>query len=120
MDWNPYLDFDPGPYWKIASGGGEKTHLPLAFSLGQNYPNPFNPTTTISFALPKAEKVELKIYNILGQEVTTLLDEDKPAGVHQVVWDGTDKDGRFVSSGLYFYKLEAASFREVKRMVFLK
>jgi hypothetical protein len=119
VDYQPYLTSDPGPYSK-AVAVEEKEHLPLDFSLGQNYPNPFNPTTVISFSLPNAEKVRLKIYNILGQEVKTLLDEEKPAGMHQLIWDGKDRNGAVVSSGLYFYKLETASFREVKRMVFLK
>jgi hypothetical protein len=119
VTYQPYLISDPGPYSKVVAAE-EKGQLPLEFSLGQNYPNPFNPTTAISFSLPKAEKVKLKVYNILGQEVRILLDEEKPAGMHQVVWDGKDKNGAAVSSGLYLYKLEAASFREVKRMVFLK
>lgn len=115
----PYLSSAPA---KLATGEeiADKTTLPSQFSLNQNYPNPFNPTTTISFALPVAEKVRLDIYNILGQKVKTLVDAEKPAGVHQVVWDGRDGHGLSVSSGLYFYKIETASFREVKRMVFLK
>ena len=119
VDRVPYLTSDPGPYSK-AVVREEESQLPLEFSLGQNYPNPFNPTTTIRFSLPKAEKVRLKIYNILGQEVRTLLDENKTTGVHQLEWDGRDGKGSVVSSGLYFYKLETTSFKEVKRMVFLK
>ncbi|HXF48338.1 MAG TPA: FlgD immunoglobulin-like domain containing protein [Verrucomicrobiae bacterium] len=119
VDWNPYLTSDPGPYWRLGTKE-EKTTRPLAFSLGQNYPNPFNPTTTISFSLPKAEKVKLKIYNLLGQEVLTLVDGEKPAGTHQIVWNGRDENGTAVASGIYFYKLETASFKEVKRMIFLK
>nr|MCI0596913.1 T9SS type A sorting domain-containing protein [candidate division Zixibacteria bacterium] len=119
VTWQPYMSSDPGPLGRVAASS-EETVIPLQFSLGQNYPNPFNPTTTISFSLPIAEKVRLKIYNILGQEVRSLLDEDKPAGIHQVMWDGNDRNGLQVSSGLYFYKIQTPSYREVKRMIFLK
>jgi photosystem II stability/assembly factor-like uncharacterized protein len=94
--------------------------LPRQYTLYQNYPNPFNPTTNISFSLPVPGKVVLTIYNILGQKVRTLADGDKPAGTHTLIWDGTDSRGAPVSSGVYFYKIESANFREVKRMVFVK
>jgi len=93
---------------------------PTTFSLDQNYPNPFNPTTTISFSLPKAGKVTLEVYNILGERVRILVNEEKPAGIHQIVWNGTDKNGVPVSSGIYLYKLTTESFTEVKRMTYLK
>ncbi|MCP4707880.1 MAG: T9SS type A sorting domain-containing protein, partial [Planctomycetes bacterium] len=73
------------------------------FKLTQNYPNPFNPNTTIAFALPTAVGVKIKIYNVNGQLVKTLVDEVRPAGKYEVNWDGTDNHGRSVSSGLYFY-----------------
>ncbi|HXF48020.1 MAG TPA: S8 family serine peptidase [Verrucomicrobiae bacterium] len=119
---SPDLGSEPTPCSPVPriTPGGETGNLPLAFSLGQNYPNPFNPTTTISFSLPLAEKVVLTIYNILGQKVRTLADGEKPAGTHRLIWDGKDGSGRVVSSGLYLYKLETVSFREVKRMIFLK
>ncbi|MCI0330761.1 MAG: T9SS type A sorting domain-containing protein [candidate division Zixibacteria bacterium] len=115
----PYLASPPA---KLAVGDEFEgpPALPNHFSLNQNYPNPFNPTTTISLSLPQAEKITLAIYNILGQKVRILVDDEKPAGVHTVIWDGTDSRGSPVSSGIYFYKLETSSFREVKRMLFLK
>ncbi|MCI0405929.1 MAG: T9SS type A sorting domain-containing protein [candidate division Zixibacteria bacterium] len=95
-------------------------NVPTTFELGQNYPNPFNPTTTIEYALPQPSRVELKIYNILGQVVRALIDEEKPVGYHQVVWDGKDQLGRPLSSGVYIYKIVAGDFVETKKMHLLK
>ena len=83
-------------------------NIPQSFELSQNFPNPFNPTTTIRFGLPKEAKVTLKIYNILGEEVATLVhDEPKPAGFHVVVWDGRNRSGQPVASGVFVYRLNA-------------
>ncbi|HXF48908.1 MAG TPA: FlgD immunoglobulin-like domain containing protein [Verrucomicrobiae bacterium] len=119
---SPALGSEPTPCSPVPriTPGGEDGILPRAFSLSQNYPNPFNPTTNISFSLPVPGKVVLTIYNILGQKVRTLADGEKSAGTHTLIWDGTDSRGASVSSGIYFYKIETASFREVKRMVFVK
>ncbi len=119
VDFTPFLSASPK---LIVSREDESqfSNIPANFSVSQNYPNPFNPTTTINFSLPIAEKVALTIYNILGQKIKILLDGEKPAGTHNVIWDGTDSRGAPVSSGIYFYKIQTASFREVKRMVFVK
>jgi len=93
---------------------------PTVFSLAQNYPNPFNPKTMIRFALPKDSWVKLEVYNILGQKVKTLVDEKLTAGVKQVEWDGKDGKGLEVASGIYFYKIKADNFSDVKKMVMLK
>jgi len=85
------------------------------FALEQNYPNPFNPTTTISFSIPSAETVILKIYNIAGQEVATLVNERKDAGRYQINFDASQ-----LSSGIYFYRIKAGSFEAAKRMALLK
>ena len=92
----------------------------MEYSLGKNYPNPFNPETTISFALPKECKVNLSIYNIRGQKVKTLVNESKATGSHSVVWNGTDDNGRGVSSGIYFYRLSTDAFSQTYRMVLMK
>ncbi|MGH8005119.1 MAG: FlgD immunoglobulin-like domain containing protein, partial [Limisphaerales bacterium] len=84
-----------------------RTTVPIAFELVQNYPNPFNPTTTLQYALSEPARVELKIFNMLGQVVRTLVDGEKGTGYHQVVWDGKDESGRTVSTGLYLYQLKA-------------
>ena len=78
------------------------------YQLEQNYPNPFNPSTKISYALPKAAKVSLLIYNTFGQEVAKLLDnQQQPAGKHTITWDSADHAGKALPSGMYFYRLRA-------------
>jgi hypothetical protein len=94
--------------------------LPTEFALEQNTPNPFNPTTMVSFSLPKAAHVNLTIYNVLGQQVKTLVDQDLPAGVQSVEWNGTDNSGRTVASGVYFYRINADQFSATKKMLMLK
>lgn len=93
---------------------------PTVSRLYANYPNPFNPTTTISFDLATAGEVELRIYNIRGQLVKTLLRTDLEAGHHKYIWDGTDHTNRRVSSGVYFYRLQAPHYSNARRMVLLK
>ena len=93
---------------------------PAAFSLTQNFPNPFNPTTTISFTIPESGITTLKIYDILGRQVTTLVDGGYSAGTHSVVWDATDMSGNIVSNGVYFYSIKAGNHSETKRMLFMK
>lgn len=94
--------------------------LPTQFSLSQNHPNPFNPATAIEYSLPTRSFVALEIYNLLGQKVTTLVNEEMEAGVHQVIWDGKDREGNKVSSGIYFYRIKTDKFSEVKKMVMMK
>ncbi|MBI4553395.1 MAG: fibronectin type III domain-containing protein [Candidatus Latescibacteria bacterium] len=94
---------------------------PREFALHQNYPNPFNPETTIRFDLPALTAVTLRIYNLLGQEVATLLDGDpKPAGFYTIRWDGRDASGRPVASGLYVYRLEAGTFVKTRKMLLMR
>jgi hypothetical protein len=95
--------------------------LPVtSYQLEQNYPNPFNPTTTIRFALPEAAEVNLKIYDVAGQLVQTLVGGVVEAGRYQVVWDGTNQNGLEVASGVYFYQLRAGEFRQVRKMSLLR
>ncbi|MBN2008154.1 VCBS repeat-containing protein [candidate division KSB1 bacterium] len=94
---------------------------PLTFQLEQNYPNPFNPTTTIRYSLVAPEKVTLKILNIQGVEITSLIDgEVRSEGLHQLVWNGNDKSGQLVPSGIYIYHLQAGEFSDLKKMMFIK
>jgi hypothetical protein len=93
---------------------------PQHFSLSQNHPNPFNPQTSIKYALPQDAQARLTIYNILGQKVATLVDEYQSAGYSTVWWDGKDANGDEVSSGVYFYRLTAGDFSEVKKMMLVK
>jgi hypothetical protein len=94
--------------------------VPQEYQLAQNHPNPFNPTTEIVFGLPKAGFATLRIYNILGQEVTILVNKYMSAGRHRVTWNGTDKSGRAVSSGVYFYRMQSKDFAQTKQMLLLK
>jgi len=94
--------------------------LPKEFALSQNYPNPFNPTTVINYQLPKLSSVSIKIYNMLGQEVRTLVNEQRPAGSYNITWDGRNNFGEQVSSGAYIYRIVAGSFITAKKMILLK
>ncbi|MCW8994886.1 MAG: T9SS type A sorting domain-containing protein [Psychromonas sp.] len=90
------------------------------YDLYQNFPNPFNPSTTISFELPVREMVELNIYNSLGQEVRSLIDNEFTAGTYQVKWNGLDDSGREAPAGVYFYKIQAGNFQATNKMLLLK
>ena len=105
------------PYTNASGMQDEKSEiqLPYLFKLTQNYPNPFNPTTTINYQLATSSNVELSIYNILGQKVATLVDEKQKSGYHQVEWNAS----RF-SSGIYFYRIKAGEFQDVKKMILIK
>jgi hypothetical protein len=105
---------------------GSVQELPTVYSLEQNYPNPFNPTTQIQYVLPKESSVRLVVYNLLGQEVARLVDDQQTAGYHEVAWDGRNSSGQTLSSGLYFYRIEATPsnggnvFVDVKKMLLVK
>ena len=83
----------------------DSLELPKILSFSQNTPNPFNPSTTIRFELPHAAPVDLSVFNISGQKIRTLVHQNKPAGSYSVIWDGVDKSGNKVASGVYFYRL---------------
>ncbi|MYB68937.1 MAG: T9SS type A sorting domain-containing protein, partial [Gemmatimonadetes bacterium] len=91
--------------------------LPQGFALGQNYPNPFNPSTVIPYQLPTAAHVRLEVFNVLGQHLATLVDGERPAGVHTAVWDATDAAGQAVAAGVYIYRLHSAGMELTRRMV---
>ena len=103
-----------------------ESSMPLEFSLSQNYPNPFNPTTTISFDLPEASRVKLAIYNMMGQEVATLVNGIQPAGHQNAIWEGKSDSGIPLASGLYFCRLQAEGlssgkdFTRINKMLLLK
>jgi len=94
--------------------------LPEVFSLNQNYPNPFNPETRIDFSIPVTSDIRLEIYNVLGHRVNTLFNKQASAGLYRVKWNGRDFNGRAVSAGVYFYKLEAEGFTSTKKMLMIK
>ncbi|NWG29748.1 MAG: T9SS type A sorting domain-containing protein [Ignavibacteriaceae bacterium] len=96
--------------------------LPAQFILEQNYPNPFNPSTVISYQLPVSGDVTLKVYDVLGNEIATLVDEYKPAGSYEFEFNASSHSGevRNLPSGTYFYQLRAGSFVETKKMILMK
>jgi hypothetical protein len=94
--------------------------LPVAFDLSQNYPNPFNPQTEISYSLPFDSDVNLRVFNILGEEVRELVNTHESAGSHTIIWDGRNNDGGQVASGTYFYKIHAGEFTDTKKMSLMK
>jgi hypothetical protein len=85
------------------------------YKLFQNYPNPFNPSTIINFEIPEHSFVTLKVFNILGSEITTLVNEEKPAGKYSFTFDASN-----LPSGIYFYRITAGNFSNVKKMLLLK
>jgi hypothetical protein len=103
---DPPIGVDPGGY---------------VYSLSQNRPNPFNPTTTIEYTVKEQGKVNLRIYNVAGQLIRTLVDDVKSPGVlYSATWDGKNGQGQTVASGVYFYKLVAGDFVQTKKMILLK
>lgn len=98
----------------------ELSQIPEVYALDQNYPNPFNPSTTINYELPQQSDVEIIIYDILGQEVTTLVSEKQGTGYQSVQWDGRNGEGIQVATGAYIYKLDAGAFTKTRKMLLLK
>ncbi len=90
------------------------------FQLQQNYPNPFNPSTTINYTVGHSGQVMLKIYDLLGRQVRSLVHENKPAGAYSVLWNGRDDTGRRAASGSYFYEIRVGEFISTKRMLLLQ
>ncbi len=99
---------------------GSDDTRPTEFALSQNYPNPFNPDTYIEFGLSKAAHVKIDIFNIVGQRVRTLVDEEMKSGRYVADWDGKDEQGHSVSSGIYFYRMQADDFSDMKKMLLVK
>ena len=93
----------------------EQSGLPADYALDQNYPNPFNPATTISFSLPSKSFVSLKVFDALGRVVSTLVLEELPAGTYSRQWNAAD-----LPSGMYFYRLQAGTFTETKKLLLLR
>ncbi|MCK4654853.1 MAG: right-handed parallel beta-helix repeat-containing protein [Candidatus Cloacimonetes bacterium] len=133
FEWNGniIIDLDEDEYFGLAPEMGayeycfveadENYNIPhFKTVLFQNYPNPFNPETAISFQLSADSKVDLKVYNIKGQKVKTLVNELLPAGEHSAIWNGRDDNNKPVGSGIYFFKLRAGKFTETKKMILLK
>lgn len=108
------IDFD-GTRSLVAKIETEVNFMPNEFSLSQNYPNPFNPNTNISFSLPKASNVKITVYNAIGKEISVLVNGNYEAGLHTISWNANN-----ISSGMYFYKMEAGNFTATKKLVLMK
>lgn len=104
----------------IVSVEEENSQLPSEFNLYNNYPNPFNPSTVIKFALPVSQRVSLKVFNIHGELVSTIANDEMEAGYHQYTWNGTNSNGGKVSSGIYFYQIITNGFNQAKKMMLIK
>ena len=104
----------------LVTGIDDRSGVPTTYALDQNYPNPFNPSTVINYQLPSATNTKIVIYNVIGQEVRSLVNAYEPAGYQQTVWNGRDNFGNVVSAGIYFYKLTTGGFTAIKKMVFVK
>ncbi len=106
-------------YLKIQNQGNG-TNSPHKYQLFDNFPNPFNPQTTIAYTIPLYSKVTLNIFNTLGQHINTLVKMDQQPGYYEVVWNGSDQSGNLVASGMYIFQLNAESFSQIQKMIFLQ
>lgn len=119
LNWYPTLKtlFNNGG----AVGIDTPDYIPLTYALNQNYPNPFNPTTNISYSLPKATNVTVRIFNSIGQEIAILVNNEmQNAGHHQISWNGKTASGRTVATGVYFYQMQTNEISMTKKMIMLK
>jgi len=110
-NWSDVWNFKTGKITSVNS----KDDVTSIFALSANYPNPFNPTTTISYSIPKTSFISLKIYDILGREIATLVDEEKQFGNYEVKFDGNN-----FTNGIYFYRMQVDNFSETKKFILLK
>ena len=97
-----------------------KAIIPIAYTLHQNYPNPFNPVTTLRYDLPENSLVNIIIYDLLGRQVKTLVNQTQNAGFKSIIWNATNNYGKPVSAGVYLYQIQAGEFVQTKKMVLLK
>ncbi len=93
---------------------------PSSYELGQNYPNPFNPQTQIEYYVPRDGHIKLEIFNLLGQRIQTIVDQEQKRGTHVVTWDGTNGQGNSVANGIYLYQIKADNFKKTNKMILLK
>ena len=119
LRWSKTATPTPG-YSNASLFVNENIFLPSEFILKQNYPNPFNPTTSISFSVPIADIVQLNIYDILGNKITTLMNDYISPGNYNLKWNGKDFRGEEASGGVYLYQLKSSTFNKTQKMIFIK
>jgi len=125
---HPYARFTGTIYWDDLDfpvfGGLVSVEndgfIPEEFNVSQNYPNPFNPATTINYSIPQQSRVVIKVYDMMGKEINTLVNEDKSPGYYSAQWNGENSYGTRVATGIYFYRVVAGNFAQVKKMILLK
>ena len=120
VKYNPYYTYDHCGIHDAKLTMSSESALPLKYALEQNYPNPFNPATTIQFSLPNDRQVRIEIFNVLGQRVRTFELGARPAGVHEVRWNGTSDNGSPLGSGLYFYCMRTPEYTQTRKMLLLR
>jgi hypothetical protein len=103
------------PLSDMITSVGSEALFPVEFILEQNYPNPFNPSTKVRYSVPNSSQVTLKIFNTLGEEIAILINEEKPAGTYELTWNAEN-----LPSGIYFYRIQAGSFVQTKKMILMK
>jgi hypothetical protein len=103
-----------------SNGNGIFEEIPTEYELFNNYPNPFNPSTTIKYSVPKNSNIKVRIYNMMGQLIKTLVNESKSPGNYEVQWYGKNEENLSVASGIYFYQLESENFVKTNKMILLK
>ena len=118
-EWSDYSDFVTATI-EFVSTDEENVGIPLVFSLNQNYPNPFNPSTTISYELESDVNVSLNIYDLNGKLIRSLLNKNKPAGIHSITWYGKTDTGFKAAAGMYFYTMVAGDYISTQKMILLK
>ena len=104
----------------LVIGADSTQSAPIQSAEVRNFPNPFNPEATIEYSLPVTSHVTVTVYNVIGQQIRTLVDRSQSAGTHQVIWDGTDRNGRQSPTGVYFYRFKAGDYTETRKMVLIK
>ena len=109
-----------GNRWSHTATVRVTSNEPLTYALYDNFPNPFNPSTTIRYSLKDAQHTKLTIYNALGQKIRTIVDEPRAAGIHTIQWNGRNDSGWQVSSGVYFYRIEAGKFVQTRKMMMVE
>lgn len=115
---NQYLTISEGEISQVLDD--EVNRLPDRYNVSMNYPNPFNSSTSIEFGLPRQSQVTVTVYNLLGQNIRSLVDRDESAGNYTIIWDGKDASGEPVASGVYFYRFETGDHSETKKMLLLR
>jgi hypothetical protein len=113
--WSLVWRFTTGTTYNKSTDITGSENKPGSYHLDQNYPNPFNPSTRISFALPENGYVILKIYNSLGQEITTLINKELTAGMHNIEWNAAN-----LPSGIYYYRIQSGNFTDMKKMLYIR